>query len=288
MSQSASRRLDDLLGEAARLLRSVGIDRPRREAELLLTGLTGSRLVEIWAGRPDPLSPEVADLYLDAVGRRAAGLPLEYALGQAEFAGYQYKVGPDVLIPRPETELLLEDACSRFDSVPSGVALDLGTGSGCLLTAYLARRSGWRGVGIDRSPAALDCAKKNAERLGVGDRCNWLLSDWLSAVADHSADLLLANPPYVVPGEPTGPGVAEYEPHLALFTPHDEPMAPYEAILERAWAVLRPGGLLIFETAADRDRQVAACVEQKGELEVISTRNDEAGLGRVVVAQRPD
>ncbi|RMH04004.1 MAG: peptide chain release factor N(5)-glutamine methyltransferase [Planctomycetota bacterium] len=235
--------------------------------------------------RSEPARPEVLARFQGLVARAAAGEPLAYLEGRCGFYDLEFEVGPEVLVPRPDSECLIDWALERAAPEQPLRLADLGTGSGCLLLTLLHHLPAGRGIGVDRSREALAVARRNRERLGLTARARLLLGDWLEAFADRSLDAIVANPPYVVPGEELGFGVAEHEPPLALFTPPGRPLACYERILAQAPRVLRPGGWLLLEVGAGRAPAVAAAGRAAG-LRLVGTRRDLGGVERAVLFER--
>ncbi len=284
--RGGAERLAVLLAAAARLLARHGVEDPRGEAERLWEGVSGASRLRILAGTAPPPEPEQVRDFRSRVRRRAAGEPLAYLEGRCAFHAIELRVDRRVLIPRADSECLVEAALERLPAGQDGLVVDLGTGSGCLLLALLAARPRLRGVGVDRSLPALALARENSRELGLAGRCRFLCGSWLAALGGRQADLILANPPYVEPGEALGPGVAEWEPHAALFTPPGRPLAAYQEILDGLPRALARGGRLVLEVGAGRARAVAGLCRRAG-LQVEELRPDLAGILRAVVARGP-
>lgn len=240
--------VQDELAAATARLRSAGITGSRREALLLWSGLDGSApgdmlIRESLAGRG-----ALVARFREAVSRRIAGEPIQYVVGVTGFRRLVLATDPRALIPRPETEGLV-DLALRL--APRGRALDLGTGSGCLALA-LADEGAWREItGIDASEAALSLARENGQRLGLTVR--WLRGDWTGPVRDEQFDVIVANPPYIATGELEGldPSVARWEPMLALDGGPDGLEVP-RRVLAGARQVSAGGGLIVMELDASR------------------------------------
>ena len=272
----------------------------RRDAETLWLHLLGQNRAWLLAHPDHDPSPELCDAFDELVARRAQHEPLQYLTGNQEFYGLPLHVTPDVLIPRPETEILVESvlAWAVLQSVSAPEIplhlVDLGTGSGAIALALAAHLPGANITALDRSPAALKIARANADRLGLrSPRLRFLLSDLLSALADSppggnepaGVDAIVSNPPYVSQGDAATlqPEVRDFEPHLALFAGADG-LDIYRRLIPEAWAALRPAGLLALEF----------CFGQKAALEALLRpwRNvrflgDLAGIPRVALAERP-
>lgn len=229
---------------AAAVRLSETSDTGRLDAELLMAealGVSRSELLLRHAG--DPVPPSFAEL----VRRRAGHEPIAYILGHQEFYGRSFAVTPDVLIPRGDSEILIETALGILDG--PGRVLDCGTGSGALLLTLLAERSTLGGVGIDNSSRALEVARANASRLGVAERARLLRLDWREtgwASGLGQFDLVIANPPYVETGAVLSPSVRNYEPASALFA-GDEGLDDYRILIPQLRELLAPGGSAILE-----------------------------------------
>ncbi|HEX9795079.1 MAG TPA: HemK/PrmC family methyltransferase [Planctomycetota bacterium] len=276
--------LERLLVAGARALSRAGVAPARPEAERLWEGASGVSRLRQHAGLAPPPEPSVVRRFRARVRRRALGTPLAYVEGWTEFHGRRFAVDERVLIPRADSECLVDAALGMLPAAARGLVIDLGTGSGCLLLSILAARPGLRGLGIDRSDGALRVARANARALGISGRCDWLRGDWLASLRGAAAALVVANPPYVAPGESLGPGVAEHEPALALFTPAAAPLAAYWAILARLSGNLAGAGGLIFEVGAGRAQQVAELCGGAG-LAVEAVKDDLCGIARAVCAR---
>jgi release factor glutamine methyltransferase len=249
-------------------------DSPRLDAELLGAHLIGADRGELLLRRLDEDIDAAA--YEALVARRVAGEPVAYIVGHREFWSLDFRVTPDVLIPRPDSETLVEAALAAAGPRPR--VLDLGTGSGCLLLAVLHERpEGW-GVGIDRSPAAAAVAKGNAERLGLAGRAAFIVGDWTAALHGRF-DLVLANPPYIGTGEPLDREVADFEPASALFA-GAEGLDDYRRIIPTLHEILTPGGSAHLEIGQAQSDVVMAMGAAAGFVPEL--RRDLAGRPRCV------
>lgn len=242
-------RLDELRRETVARLGLAGISRPGLEADLLLADVLRISRVSLYSepGRDIP-DAELVD-FLSRVRRREAHEPLEYILGKAEFYGLPLSVGPGCLIPRPETELLV-DIALREGGEAGGTFLDWGTGSGCIALSLLHERPFWTGLAVEASPLALTWAWRNLKRYGLLERCLLIHADSpeMLAVSTGSLDLMVSNPPYIPSRELPGlmPEVRDYEPRLALDG-GEAGLDPYYPLLGAASRWLRPGGCLLVE-----------------------------------------
>lgn len=272
------------LAGAASALRAAGVESPRREARLLLAHALGIRQEDIVAGRVSHLSGEALERFESGLKRRIAREPLAYILGSKEFWSLDFLVGPGVLVPRPESEILIEEALRRFPDRDAPLrALDLGTGSGCLILAFLSERPKATGLGIDISPAALGIAERNAKNLGLEDRVKFRRSDWTKDICGVF-DAIFVNPPYIGEDELAGlePEVAGYEPRGALDGGADG-LDCYRPIAAGLVQHLSPRGHAFFEIGRGQAEAVATILAGNG-LAVEGTVCDLAGIPRCLVA----
>lgn len=237
----------------------IGGPTPRLDAELLLAQLLGVPRETLLMGAAAPTFAPAA--YAGLVARRAAGEPVAYIIGRKSFWTLELAVTPAVLIPRPDSETLIETALARAER-PPGRILDLGTGSGALLLAALSAWPQAWGVGVDRSAAALAVARGNARALGLAGRAAFVQGNWGTALSGRF-DLVLANPPYVGIGGPVDPAVAAFEPAMALFAGRDG-LEAYRALLPDVARLLAPGGLAVLELGAGQAPAVTALARRLG------------------------
>ncbi len=247
----------EALRAAARRLSAAGIDDPAREARLLMRWSAGLEAAALSARLDEPLPEAERARFEAAAARRATRAPLSHVTGERLFWGRRFAVTPDVLDPRPETEILIAWALERG---PARRVLDLGVGSGCILLTLLAEWPGASGVGIDASPAALAVARRNADALGVAARAELRPGDWLAGVAGRF-DLIASNPPYLAAAEMAALAPeARAEPAAALLGGADG-LDAYRAIAAGAARALAPGGALLLEigpTQAEPVREIMA------------------------------
>lgn len=254
----------------AKALASSGID--PREARLLLAHVTGFSEASVLASPERPLPREHEDRFMGAAARRRQGEPVAYILGEKEFYGLRLAVNPAVLIPRPETELLVELALTHdFSS-----ALDLGTGSGAIALAIKHQRRSARVVAVESSMAALVVAQRNGSALGV--EVEWRHGRWFEAVPGERFDVIVANPPYVAAGDPHLADL-RYEPESALVAGADGLDAMRE-IVPAARSHLERGAWFLVEHGLGQDAAVRSLMQTNG-LEEVQTWPDLAGIGRV-------
>lgn len=268
---------------AADDFRSKGIESPRLEAELLLAHVLGVDRMRILLDQDRPLTSDELARYREVIKRRRAREPVAYIRGEREFYGRPFRVDARVLIPRPDTEILVETALRRTQHLSmSGRMLDLCTGSGCVATTFACERPSWQVTGTDLSEGAIEVARDNAQRLGAVWNVRWLVGDLFEPIGDERFDLITANPPYIPLGEAPelSPDIREYEPHISLFGGEDG-FAITSRIIDEAPRHLRRRGVLAMEIGAGQADEVAALFEKAGFVEVERTR-DYGGHERVV------
>lgn len=214
--------------------------------------------------------------------RREAGEPVAYIIGRRGFWTIELEVGPGVLVPRPDSETLIEAALSHFGSAGPKRILDLGTGPGTLLLAALDQWPGATGLGIDSSEAALEHARRNAGRLGLSGRADFRKGDWGEGIEDRF-DLILCNPPYVESGARLPRDVADWEPPEALFAAADG-LAEYRRLAPQIPRLLAPGGLACLELGAGQRDAAAALFDAAGFI--IKSRKDLKGIERCLLLSR--
>jgi release factor glutamine methyltransferase len=271
-----------LLDRGAGHLRAAGIDNPRREARLLLAHVLGLSQEELLSGHGMP-NPAAMAAFEAVVRRRVGREPLAYILGVREFWSLDFAVGPGVLVPRPDTETLVEAALAAFPPRPERLnVLDLGTGSGCLLLAFLSERPSARGIGVDISNKALAYARHNAESLGLYERCGFLQGNWARDIAGKF-DVVFVNPPYVSDAEIARlePEVAHYEPARALSGGGDG-LTAYREIAPSLATLVAEGGQAFVEIGAGQDESVKAILAGAG-LRFLAESRDLSGRIRCLI-----
>ena len=265
------------LARAAATL-SESSDSARLDAELLMAHALGIDRGVMLLGWQDIAAPEGFDALLT---RRRAHEPVAYITGRRDFWTISLDVAPGVLIPRPDSETLIEAAVDHFGRAGPGRVLDLGTGSGALLLAALAEWPRATGLGIDRSSAAVDIARGNAARLGLLGRAEIRQGDWAAGL-DEQFDLLLCNPPYISSDAALPPDVIDYEPPSALFA-GPAGLDDYRRLAPEIGRLLAPGGLAAIEIGADQADSVVALFAAHGLAGTV--RRDLAGRDRAIVVR---
>lgn len=280
---SRGERVGDALARAA--YRLGGGAAARREAALLLAAASGRDRGWQIAHRDDALDAHVARRLDALAARRAAGEPVAYLLGRREFWSLELAVSPAVLIPRPETELLVERALALLAPGAAARVCDAGTGSGAVAIAIARERPAWRVIGCERSAPALAVAAANVRRLAPG-RVALLRGDWLAALADRCLDLLASNPPYVPAGDPhLARGDLRFEPREALAAGADG-LAALRVLAAEGARCLRAGGWLLVEHGAEQGGEARRLLAGAGFAEVC-THRDLAGHERVTQGRLP-
>ncbi len=256
-----------------------GIDSPRLNAELLLAGVLELDRVGLYLNYDRPLTAEELDRIRPLVKRRGQREPLQYLLGRTEFWSLEFEVDPAVLIPRADTEILVEEALNRAKE--AGTLLDVGTGSGVIVISLATELPGWQMTGLDISADALVVAQRNAEKNQVAERIAWQQGD-LANLPAQRYDLIVSNPPYIAPDEwdELMPEVRCFEPQLALLA-ENQGLDCYRKLASQAPEHLHPGGWLLVEIGYRQASEVQQLFSAAG-LKEIFIRDDYAGQPRVV------
>lgn len=284
-----SQSIGEFIRNAVERLAVAGVDSPRLSAELILGHALGVRREYLLAHQEQVLSEVENAAAGELLRRRAGGEPVAYLLGHKEFYGRGFLVNAHTLIPRPETELLVDLVLEEQDFVTPGLVVDLGVGSGCILLTLLCERKELRGLGMDISAPALAVARENAVRLGVFGRCAFALADMTTPVfKKHSLNLLVSNPPYISPEDYAGLDreVAAYEPQNALISPEGG-LYHLAALEQLARRCLAPGGKMLVEIGSDQGRGAMALFERAPQFWAeVENHRDLSGLPRIIRAQR--
>jgi release factor glutamine methyltransferase len=269
--------------QAARARLAATSRNPGRDAEVLLTHVSGWDKAALLTHPERLLSVKQSTQFESLVRRRAACEPMQYITGAQEFFGLLFEVSPDVLIPRPETEHVVEAALERFGCEATVRIVDVGTGSGAIAVALAHALPQADVTAVDLSLAALEVARRNAERHRVLERLTLLKSDLLAAIDAVDFDLVVSNPPYIADGDALELQVFQYEPHAALYA-GPTGLEIYERLIPQACKALKPGGWLILEIGFG---QRAAIQRLLSGWHMVSFENDLQGIPRVVCAQPP-
>jgi release factor glutamine methyltransferase len=292
-SAAARAGLRAVLAAHADRLAAAGVEEPRLEAERICAWVLATDRLRLHLDRERALAPAEAAAIAAAVARRAAGTPLAYLLGTQPFRGLMLRVGPAVLVPRPETEEVVGAALEVLetvgDALPPGApraALDLGTGSGCIALALAQERPGLIVTAVEASAEALEVARQNARDAGLETQVAFLHGDLYGPLAAGARfDLIVSNPPYLTPDEwDAAPPEVRAEPRAALVGGADG-LAVHRAVLAGAGARLCRGGAVVLEIGATQGDAVAGIARAAGFAQV-DVRRDLAGRDRIVVARR--
>jgi release factor glutamine methyltransferase len=275
-----------LVQASARLGSGPHPERARFDAETLLLYVLEKNKAWLLAHGDEELPAAPAAHFAAFVERRERGEPIQYITGRAEFYGLPFRVTPGVLIPRPETEHLVEKTIASAAKFPAPRIVDVGTGSGSIAVALASAIPHAEILAIDLSAAALEIARENARLNGMADRIRFLSGDLLEPVLGESVDLVVSNPPYVP--ETDRPALAievrDFEPALALFAGSDG-LDAYRRLIPAAAKLLNPGGFLLLEIGFGQGAAVSGLLKA-GEFERIESTPDLQGIPRVLSAQR--
>lgn len=273
----------------ARRLAAAGIEGARLDARLIVCRATGLEAASLLARSDSEASPEQLRAIEAMTARRERREPMAHILGEREFWSLPFRVTPETLIPRPDTETLVEAALDWVRGRNGGTqplrVLDLGTGTGCILLSLLAEWPDARGTGVDISPGALAVARDNADRLGLADRAQFIEGDWASA-RNGEFDVIVSNPPYIPEGEIDGlaPEVARFDPRLALSGGEDG-LAAYRKIASAVRASIASEGRVFLEIGQGQEDAVFRIMEGMG-LRRRDAVKDLAGMTRCLVVSR--
>jgi release factor glutamine methyltransferase len=305
MSEPESSTIAGATREAASILQRAGVTEARREAASLLAHAIGRDRTFLITHGEQRLARESARMFRDYVARRAAGEPLQYITGRQEFFSLDFEVTPDVLIPRPETELLVETALRLLDErqavegqavegeavegeAEGALLCDVGTGSGCIPVAILHERERVRAFGLDISPAALSVAARNAARHHVRQRLSLVASDCFLALDERQArfDLIVSNPPYIAAAalEDLQREVRDHEPRVAL-TPGPDGLKVIRRLLADAPRFLKRGGHLLLEIGYDQHEAVRQSIDARA-WQLLDIHKDLQGIPRTVALRK--
>jgi release factor glutamine methyltransferase len=287
-------RIEDARRAVVSAFRAGGIETPALDARLLVLAACGLSHADLIRDPDQPLTPQARSTLESMAARRLAGVTVSRILGQRDFWGLSFRLSPETLDPRADTETVVEAVLAALSGRETERLrlLDLGTGSGCLLAALLSELPNAWGVGTDISHAALLSARENALRAGVGARGQFVQADWLAALCGLF-DVVVSNPPYIANADLAGlsPEVRDHDPLAALDGGADGLVA-YRAILGDVTRVLRPGGLVAFEVGAGQAEAVTAMMHAAGLTCVAGDgavpRCDLGGIERALVMRRPE
>jgi release factor glutamine methyltransferase len=281
--------LGKLLDWTAKYLAERKVEFPRLDAEVLLAHAAGCKRIDLYGIRyGEEADPEVRKRYKDLIRKRLEGCPVAYLVGRKEFFGLEFEVSSAVLIPRPDSELVVMDCLELAKGVSSPRIIDIGTGSGNLAVSVAKKLAAAEVIAIDRSGDALAVARRNAEKHGVADRIRFLEGDLFAPLnADEQVEFVLSNPPYIPHDDLSKltPGVRDYEPHVALDGGTDG-FRVFERLIDESRTRLVSGGYLIVEIGAPQEKPARQRIEALAEFDLAPTIHDFSGHPRVLRARR--
>ena len=267
-------------------LKATGIEMPVIDARLLLEAAAGATRADLLNDPQRQLTDEQTRTLDGYLGRRERREPIAHILGRKGFWTVMLSVGPQVLTPRPDTELVVIAALERLEAAAPARVLDLGTGSGAILLAVLAERPAARGLGVDVSEEALAVARENAANLGLAGRTALLRGDWTAGLEDDGFDLVVSNPPYIPTADipSLDPEVRQYEP-LAALDGGPDGLDAYRVLAPEILRVLKPGGGFVVEIGHDQGPAVTSLFQAAG-AEELQLRQDLGGRDRIVAGRK--
>lgn len=287
-TQERPQTIREVMRVASGWLTEQGVEDAALDVQILLARALGCRRLDLFMDHDRPLEERELEAFRALMRRRAAREPVAYITGERGFFGLTFQVAPGVLIPRPESEHLVEVGLAELDRLEREAPrfADVGTGSGCVALALLSQHPSLRGVALDVSPEALSIARRNAGELGLTDRLLLARGDLLASLAPASLELVVSNPPYITPSEAhlLSPEVARYEPRQALFDAEGLPLT--RRLVREARRVLCAGGALAIETGYQSADLVAGFMQAEG-FEDVRRVPDLARIERVVVGRTP-
>lgn len=284
-------KISEAIGGAARRLADAGVPAPAFDAELLLRHILGRDRAWIISHRDDDMDEDDIRAFEATVSRRASREPLQYIIGRQEFWGLEFVVTKDVLIPRPETELIIETVLDEIKDKTAPIVIDLCTGSGCIAVSIAKEHRGVRVFATDISPLALEIARKNSRRHGVSGSIRFLEGDLFEPLNELSikgmADVIASNPPYIPEGDIADlqPEVRDYEPRGALAA-GPKGTEIQRRIIEAAPDFLKGGGLLVMEMGMGQAEVLTQMLGRTGAFDGPKVLKDLAEIERVIVAKK--
>jgi release factor glutamine methyltransferase len=278
-----------LLDWTARFLAKKGCEFPRLDTEVLLAHVLGCRRIDLYGERHGEIAPEpIRKAFKELIGRRILGCPVAYLVGRKEFFSLPFEVTPAVLIPRPDTELVVVECLNRAKKMAAPRVLDVGTGSGNIAVGVASQHPGAVVTALDVSAEALAVAQANAARHGLAGRIRFLQGDLLAPLPPGEAfDFILSNPPYIASEDfdRLEAGVRDYEPRLALDGGPGG-FVVFERLLDQARDFLVAGGYLMVEIGAPQEKSARERLANRREYEAAETIHDHSGHPRVLCARR--
>ena len=277
-----------LLDWTAQFLTQKGSESPRLDAEVLLAHTLGCRRIELYTRHDEEPSEQMRQQFRALIKQRVDGCPVAYLVGKKEFFSLPLEVNRDVLIPRPDSECVVDECLRLGRSKPNVEILDIGTGSGNLVIALATQHKTARLTAVDRSEAALAVAQRNAMKHGVSERIRFLQGDLFAPLGTGERfDFIVSNPPYIPRADiaTLAPGVRDYEPHLALDGGADG-YAVFDRLIQKAPQFLKENAYLIIEIGSPQEMEAHRRLEGVGRYDLGKTLIDSAGHPRVLCARR--
>jgi release factor glutamine methyltransferase len=280
--------LKRLLEWTTQYLAKQGSESPRLDAEVLLAHVLGCKRIEVYMRSEEEASEDIRTRFRELIRRRVEGCPVAYLVGRKEFYSLPLEVSPAVLIPRPDSESVVEECLRLAKDLAAVEVLDLGTGSGNLAVAIARYHRRTRVTAVDLSPDALAVATRNAVKHSVAERIAFLQGDLFAPLSPEARfDFIVSNPPYIPHDDipKLQPGVRDYEPHLALDGGRDG-FAVFDRIIDQGRTYLKPGGYLILEIGSPQEAHARERLRAYAEYELAPTISDASGHPRVLRARR--
>ena len=280
--------IQELLRHATDFLTQNGIDEARLDAEVLLAHVLRMRRLYLYVHLDLNLVEEDINIYKNLLHRRAAHVPVAQLIGNKEFMGLDFNITPDVLIPRPETEIMVQMSIEILGPTKTPLTVaDIGTGSGAIAVSMLHYLDNVTVDAVDISKPALAVAKSNAEKLSVANRLKLFEGDLTKPLAGKTYDAILSNPPYIPTAviDTLQPEVSQYEPRLALDGGKDG-LKYYRRIIDGAVPLLKPDGFLALEVGVDQSEPVRQMLEANGQFDPINVIWDLIGIERIILAYK--
>jgi release factor glutamine methyltransferase len=278
--------IGEVLQWTARFFGDKGIANSRLDAEVLLAHVLKTDRLRLYVDFHKPLQPEELLTYRMLIKQRTQRIPVAYLTGNKEFMGLSFYVCPAVLIPRSDTEILVEALLARTSKTQHVQIVDVGSGSGAIVVSFLRNRPHALGIAVDISKEALDIAQTNACRLGVAERLRLICGDLLEPMLSKKVDIIVSNPPYIPTEDIKGlEQEVQNEPVVALDGGSDG-LNCYRKLIEQSREVLSSGGILAFEVGIGQAEQVAALIRETGVYTDIEVIKDYGGIERVVIGRK--
>ena len=282
--------LGTLMAEGVAALNEAGIENARMDVRILLARAAGVDGGRISAWPEDEVAADKEAAFRDMIARRIGHEPVGRILGERDFWRHTFKLAPETLEPRPDSETLVEWAIDFLEDNDAPRVVDFGTGTGCLLLSTIGDLPGSSGIGLDISEGAVACARENARALDLDGQVEFRVSDWDSALDDRERadgfDLVMSNPPYITRDEmeTLSPEVQKFDPRIAL-TDEGDGLAAYRVLSQVAFDLAKPGGFVIFEIGRGQEKDVGQLLVEAGFVGV-EYREDLGGIVRCVAAKK--